>query len=113
MVLKIPRPTNHVKPPHIRVSKRDSFHLQQHLDILNSALSAHLDNHAMKPVTANPTIYPVYCHDISPTIGKWCPLRAADVHKLRSVGMVLDGILLPSLSAILEEIARAKISFYF
>lgn len=39
----------------------------------------------------NLTIYPDYCHALSPTINKWCPLRASDVHSLRSVGMFDDG----------------------
>ncbi|KAF8866937.1 hypothetical protein BDZ45DRAFT_178389 [Acephala macrosclerotiorum] len=32
------------------------------------------------------TIYPDYCHTLSPTIGKWVPLRARDVHVLKVVG---------------------------
>ncbi|KAH7342563.1 hypothetical protein BKA65DRAFT_537807 [Rhexocercosporidium sp. MPI-PUGE-AT-0058] len=35
-------------------------------------------------------IYPDYCHSLSPTIGKWCPLLATDVHRLRTVGMFSD-----------------------
>ncbi|KAH8811973.1 hypothetical protein F5884DRAFT_297214 [Xylogone sp. PMI_703] len=38
-----------------------------------------------------PTIYPEYCHQLSPTIGRWCPLRAIDVHALQSVGCYVDG----------------------
>ncbi|KAL3423758.1 DnaJ domain-containing protein [Phlyctema vagabunda] len=48
----------------------------------------------MTSAITSPSIYPVYCHELSPTIGKWCPLRAVDVHRLRSVGMILDGKLL-------------------
>ncbi|KAL2075419.1 hypothetical protein VTL71DRAFT_362 [Oculimacula yallundae] len=36
-------------------------------------------------------IYPDYCHSLSPTIGKWCPLQATDVHRLKTVGMFSDG----------------------
>ncbi|KAL5328807.1 hypothetical protein ACEPPN_002315 [Leptodophora sp. 'Broadleaf-Isolate-01'] len=35
-------------------------------------------------------IYPDYCHSLSPTIGKWCPLLATDVHRLKTVGMFSD-----------------------
>ncbi|PVH79178.1 hypothetical protein DL98DRAFT_655590 [Cadophora sp. DSE1049] len=35
-------------------------------------------------------IYPDYCHSLSPTIGKWCPLLATDVQRLRTVGMFCD-----------------------
>jgi hypothetical protein len=51
-------------------------------------------NHAMTSVPPNtkPIIYPDYCHTLSPTIGKWCPLRATDVHALRDVGMFCDGM---------------------
>ncbi|RDW88813.1 hypothetical protein BP6252_00845 [Coleophoma cylindrospora] len=45
----------------------------------------------MTSASLSPTIYPVYCHELSPTIGKWCPLRATDVHRVQAVGMVLDG----------------------
>jgi hypothetical protein len=40
----------------------------------------------------NLTIYPDYCHNLSPTIGIWCPLRATDIHALRKVGMFCDGM---------------------
>ncbi|KAJ5050545.1 uncharacterized protein L3040_002422 [Drepanopeziza brunnea f. sp. 'multigermtubi'] len=43
----------------------------------------------MKSIPEN--IYPDYCHSLSPTIGKWCPLQATDVHRLRDVGMFSDG----------------------
>jgi endo-1,3(4)-beta-glucanase len=36
-------------------------------------------------------IYPDYCHELSPTIGRWCPLRAVDIHALRNVGMYDNG----------------------
>ncbi|TVY36320.1 Protein stn1, partial [Lachnellula subtilissima] len=32
--------------------------------------------------TFNPPIYPDYCHDLSPTIKRWCPLRATDIYAL-------------------------------
>ncbi|KAI9745567.1 MAG: hypothetical protein M1818_001101 [Claussenomyces sp. TS43310] len=31
------------------------------------------------------TIYPSYCHGVSPTLGKWCPLRSTDVHGLKQL----------------------------
>ncbi|KIN04870.1 hypothetical protein OIDMADRAFT_142682 [Oidiodendron maius Zn] len=37
------------------------------------------------------SIYPDYCHELSPTIGRWCPLRAVDVHALESLGMYDNG----------------------
>jgi len=37
------------------------------------------------------TIYPDYCHDLSPTLGKWCPLRASDLGMLKDVGVYVDG----------------------
>lgn len=62
------------------------IHLQ-----LTSALCAQSVNHAM--TTGHPTsnIYPEYCNELSPTIGRWCPLRAVDVHALQSVGMYNNG----------------------
>lgn len=50
-------------------------------------------NHAMTSGNPKPTIYPDYCHGLSPTIGKWCPLQAVDVHTLHSVGMYDNGML--------------------
>lgn len=38
-------------------------------------------------------IYPPFCHDASPTLPQWCPLRIADVHKLRDVEMMVPGML--------------------
>jgi hypothetical protein len=49
-------------------------------------------NHAMTSGIFKANIYPDYCHELSPTIGKWCPLRAINVHDLESVGMFIDGI---------------------
>ncbi|KAE8444067.1 hypothetical protein EG329_000935 [Mollisiaceae sp. DMI_Dod_QoI] len=40
------------------------------------------------------TIYPDYCHTLSPTIGKWVPLPAKDVHVLKDVGVFCDGRIL-------------------
>jgi len=36
-------------------------------------------------------VVPDYCHHLSPTINKWCPLRASDVHSLQSAGLFKDG----------------------
>jgi hypothetical protein len=47
-------------------------------------------NHAMTSAPQNLTIYPDYCHALSPTIGKWVPLRATDIHGLQKVGMFCD-----------------------
>jgi hypothetical protein len=44
------------------------------------------------PPNTKPIIYPDYCHTLSPTIGKWCPLRATDVYALKDVGMFCDGM---------------------
>ncbi|CZS95611.1 uncharacterized protein RAG0_05215 [Rhynchosporium agropyri] len=44
--------------------------------------------YAMTSVPNN--IYPDYCHRLSPTIGKWCPLQATDVHRLKTVGVFSD-----------------------
>ncbi|PBP18199.1 OB-fold nucleic acid binding domain-containing protein [Diplocarpon rosae] len=41
-------------------------------------------------MNAKDHIYPDYCHCLSPTIGKWCPLLVTDVHRLRNVGMFSD-----------------------
>ncbi|CAL3966459.1 unnamed protein product [Diplocarpon coronariae] len=41
-------------------------------------------------MNAQDHIYPEYCHSLSPTIGKWCPLLVTDVHRLRNVGMFSD-----------------------
>ena len=60
---------NHLLPPH-------NFH-ENH-------------NHAMTSAPQNLTIYPDYCHALSPTIGKWVPLRATDIHGLQKVGMFCD-----------------------
>ncbi|KAI6708494.1 hypothetical protein JHW43_008990 [Diplocarpon mali] len=46
-------------------------------------------------MNAQDHIYPEYCHSLSPTIGKWCPLLVTDVHRLRNVGMFSDGTPLP------------------
>ncbi|KAI1000755.1 hypothetical protein K3495_g7442 [Podosphaera aphanis] len=40
---------------------------------------------------SKPIIYPDYCHYLSPTIGKWCPLWATDVRDLKTVGIFTDG----------------------
>ncbi|KAI0009227.1 hypothetical protein F4779DRAFT_627926 [Xylariaceae sp. FL0662B] len=35
--------------------------------------------------SAEPLVYyPAYCFHLSPTINKWCPLRATDIHRLES-----------------------------
>jgi hypothetical protein len=60
----------------------------QHLPL---RIPQELINHAMTSVPPNLTIYPDYCHTLSPTIGKWCPLRATDIHALEKVGMFCDG----------------------
>ncbi|RDL39612.1 uncharacterized protein BP5553_03952 [Venustampulla echinocandica] len=39
----------------------------------------------------SPPIYPEYCHELSPTIKRWCPLRASDVHALDYHGMFSNG----------------------
>ncbi|PMD46149.1 hypothetical protein L207DRAFT_561548 [Hyaloscypha variabilis F] len=44
----------------------------------------------MTSAPQNLTIYPDYCHVLSPTIGKWVPLRATDIHALEKVGMFCD-----------------------
>ncbi|TVY51481.1 hypothetical protein LCER1_G006255 [Lachnellula cervina] len=41
--------------------------------------------------TSNPPIYPDYCHELSPTIKRWCPLRATDIHALDSWEMFNNG----------------------
>jgi hypothetical protein len=46
----------------------------------------------MTSVSAKLKIYPDYCHTLSPTIGKWCPLRATDIFALMDVGMFCDGM---------------------
>ncbi|EPE27048.1 Nucleic acid-binding protein [Glarea lozoyensis ATCC 20868] len=38
-----------------------------------------------------PDIYPEYCHELSPSIKRWCPLRAIDVHDLAEWGMFSNG----------------------
>jgi hypothetical protein len=50
-----------------------------------------LVNHAMTSGIAKPNIYPEYCHELSPSIKKWCPLRAVDVHGLAEWGMFSNG----------------------
>jgi hypothetical protein len=45
----------------------------------------------MTSAPQNLTIYPDYCHVLSPTIGKWVPLCATDIHALEKVGMFCDG----------------------
>lgn len=52
-------------------------------------------NDAMTNSEQTQTIYPDYCHELSPTIGRWCPLRAVDVHTLHSVGMYDNGMAIP------------------
>jgi hypothetical protein len=54
-------------------------------------------------------IYPDYCHELSPTIGRWCPLRAVDVHALQSVGMFDNGIV--ALSYNISPTAAARGQF--
>ncbi|KAH8765842.1 hypothetical protein BGZ57DRAFT_767529 [Hyaloscypha finlandica] len=39
----------------------------------------------MTSAPQNLTIYPDYCHALSPTIGKWVPLRATDIHGLQKM----------------------------
>ncbi|KFZ14102.1 hypothetical protein V502_06255 [Pseudogymnoascus sp. VKM F-4520 (FW-2644)] len=36
-------------------------------------------------MTTPPALYPSHCHGLSPTLGRWCPLRAVDVYALREV----------------------------
>ncbi|KAL5353689.1 hypothetical protein ACLOAV_001729 [Pseudogymnoascus australis] len=36
-------------------------------------------------MTTSPALYPSHCHGLSPTLGRWCPLRAVDVYALREV----------------------------
>ncbi|TVY42884.1 hypothetical protein LOCC1_G003974, partial [Lachnellula occidentalis] len=48
-------------------------------------------NHAMTSGTSNPPIYPDYCHELSPTIKRWCPLRATDIQALDSWEMFNNG----------------------
>ena len=43
------------------------------------------------PLSPQPTIYPDYCHVLSPTISRWVPLRGVDIHSLQSVGLYIDG----------------------
>lgn len=47
----------------------------------------------MTPTPESPRqdIYPVYCHILSPTIGRWCPLWATDINALKDVGIFCDG----------------------
>lgn len=51
--------------------------------------------------SANLAVYPRYCHTLSPTLGKWCPLRASDVVRLGEIdgfqGMSVLPICLPCL----------------
>jgi hypothetical protein len=61
------------------------------------------------PPNPNPVIYPDYCHTLSPTIGKWCPLRATDVYALKDVGMFCDGMRLSFPSV---KFQSRKASFY-
>jgi hypothetical protein len=48
-------------------------------------------NHAMTSGADKPHIYPEYCHELSPSIKRWCPLRAVDVHDLADRGMFNNG----------------------
>lgn len=42
----------------------------------------------------SPNVYPAYCHYLSPTVLKFCPLRAVDVHSLSDEqGMFIKGLL--------------------
>ncbi|KAH6680303.1 hypothetical protein B0J14DRAFT_262465 [Halenospora varia] len=40
---------------------------------------------------AKPHIYPEYCHELSPTIKRWCPLLAKDIHSLDWRGVYNNG----------------------
>ncbi|KAG9233760.1 hypothetical protein BJ875DRAFT_463306 [Amylocarpus encephaloides] len=40
---------------------------------------------------STPHIYPEYCHDLSPSVKKWCPLQVVDVHRLDDRGMYSNG----------------------
>lgn len=80
-------------------------HQQNHITTQQRQLIASLSNinspRTPRPLTHDamtsaPTIYPDYCHSLSPTIGKWCPLTATDVHRLKTVGMFCDGTAAPS-----------------
>jgi len=55
------------------------------------------------PPNTKPIIYPDYCHTLSSTIGKWCPLRATDVYALKDVGMFCDGMRSPILYRFMED----------
>lgn len=55
------------------------------------------------------TIYPDYCHDLSPTLGRWCPLRASDLGMLRDVGVYVDGISPSLFHLILQQYISLKI----
>ncbi|TVY27633.1 putative J domain-containing protein [Lachnellula hyalina] len=50
-------------------------------------------DHAMTSGTCNPPIYPDYCHELSPTIKRWCPLRATDIYALDWWEMFNNGLL--------------------
>lgn len=58
-------------------------------------------------------IYPDYCHSLSPTIGKWCPLLATDVHRLKTVGMFSDGMFVSFPIAILQVSPVVQSKLYF
>jgi hypothetical protein len=69
-------------------------HQHQYSTTPQERLQSSFINHAMTSVPPNtkPIHYPDYCHTLSPTIGKWCPLRATDVYALKDVGMFCDGM---------------------
>ncbi len=56
------------------------------------------------------TIYPKYCHSLSPTFQKWCPLTATDVHALHQVGGFEGAFLaLMSKTWLLDEMKERKL----
>ena len=73
----------------------------------------HADGSGAEPGDGKGVIYPEYCHDASPTILKWCPMRAADVCDLRDVGMYIDGTshcqLFASIRCTIERYTRCSL----
>lgn len=71
-----------------RKTRRANLKVQRHR--LNPVNATDMPRVLNAPA-ADPPIYPDYCHILSPTIGKWCPVRTIDVHALDDVGMFCDG----------------------
>jgi hypothetical protein len=88
-----PHVTSHFLPiPAPNLDASPTKHQHQYLNSLPARNHHESHNHAMTTPPQNLTIYPDYCHNLSQTIGIWCPLRATDIHALRKVGMFCDGL---------------------